>query len=290
MKHFLVVFLLLPQLLATHFAYIQDRAQSHPRSRISTGDADLLEAGKGTKLREPIHDPTELKIISFNIRWRSGNELKKLIRAFQEDREIRLPAIIALQEVDRQKERSGKTNTARLLAEELGLHYAWAAPPTAKPDDEEETGVAILSAYPLSDLQRIVLPHEGPNRRRRVALGASLKISDQVWRVSSGDSETRISMDKKLAQMNAVLQDLAKYPSTMPAIVMGDLNTWEADAERKTFKLFSNAGLKTPFGPQATFSRKILFVPIEMKLDWVWLRGLEPVSYGIDKSVDISDH
>jgi endonuclease/exonuclease/phosphatase family metal-dependent hydrolase len=290
MKHFLVVFLLLPQLLATHFAYIQDRAQSHPRSRISTGDDDLLEAGKGTKLREPIHDPTELKIISFNIRWRSGNELKKLIRAFQEDREIRLPAIIALQEVDRQKERSGKTNTARLLAEELGLHYAWAAPPTAKPDDEEETGVAILSAYPLSDLQRIVLPHEGPNRRRRVALGASLKISDQVWRVYSVHSETRISMDKKLAQMNAVLQDLAKYPSTMPAIVMGDLNTWEADAERKTFKLFSNAGLKTPFGPQATFSRKILFVPIEMKLDWVWLRGLEPVSYGIDKSVDISDH
>jgi endonuclease/exonuclease/phosphatase family metal-dependent hydrolase len=290
MKHFLIVFLLLPQLLATHFAYIQDRAQSHPRSRISKDDADLLEAGKGTKLREPIHDPTQLKIISFNIRWRSGDELKKLIRAFREDREIGLPAIIALQEVDRQKERSGKTNTARLLAEELGLHYAWAAPPTAKPDDEEETGVAILSAYPLSDLQRIVLPHEGPNRRRRVALGASLKISDQVWRVYSVHSETRIAMDKKLAQMNAVLQDLAKYPATMPAIVMGDLNTWEADADRKTSKLFSDAGLKTPFGPQATFSRKILFVPIEMKLDWVWLRGLEPVSYGIDKSVDISDH
>ena len=38
------------------------------------------------------------------------------------------------------------------------MHYAWAAPPAAKPNDEEETGVAILSVYPLSDVRRIVLP------------------------------------------------------------------------------------------------------------------------------------
>src|SRR5262249_14249561 len=57
-----------------------------------------------------------------------------------------------LQEVDRNKKRSGKTNTAKLLADELGLYYAWAAPPTVKPNEEEETGVALLSVHPLTKI------------------------------------------------------------------------------------------------------------------------------------------
>jgi len=142
----------------------------------------------------------------------------------------------------------------------------------------------------MSDLQRIVLPHEGPGHRRRVALGATVRIGDLSVRVYSIHAETRIPLDKKLEQMNAVLQDLAHYPKSMPVIVLGDLNTWEANAQPRTNKLFSDAGFRTPFGSQTTFSRQILFVPLEIKLDWVWLRGLEFSSYGIDRKVELSDH
>ena len=100
-------------------------------------------------------------------------------------------------------------------------------------------------------MRRIVLPHEGPNRRRRVALGATVEIDNRPWRVYSAHAETRISIDKKLEQFKAMLEDLAQYPPDMPAIIMGDLNTWEPSAGRKTIKLFSDAGLKTPFGGQA---------------------------------------
>jgi endonuclease/exonuclease/phosphatase (EEP) superfamily protein YafD len=31
-------------------------------------------------------------------------------------------------------------------------------------------------------------------------------------------------------------------------------------------------------------------VPIEFRLDWVWLRGLEATSHGIDREIEISDH
>ncbi len=82
----------------------------------------------------------------------------------------------------------------------------------------------------------------------------------QRWRstIVSGESirltrRRGLSFDKKLEQFKAILDDLAQYPSDMPAIVMGDLNTWEADAGRKTIKFFTDAGLKTPFGGQATF-------------------------------------
>ncbi len=253
-------------------------------------DEPLLESGKGQTLRKPTAAASEIKIVSYNIRWRSGDDLKRLIKFFKEDPEIGGASILGLQEVDRQKKRSGNCNTAKMIADELGLHYAWAAPPAAKPGDEEETGVAILSVYPLSDVHRIVLPHEGPNKKRRVALGATVEIDKHHWRIYSAHAETRLGFDKKLEQYKAVLDDLAQYPAHMPAIVMGDLNTWEANAERKTAKLFSDAGLKTPFGNQTTFRRRVLFVPIELRLDWVWLRGLEAASFGIDRKVEVSDH
>ena len=253
-------------------------------------DVPLLESGKGATVRKQTPAPTEIKVISYNIRWRSGDDLKTLIKLFQDDPEIGGAAILALQEVDRHKKRSGHHNTAKLIANELGLHYAWAAPPSPKPTDEEETGVAILSVYPLSDVERIVLPHPGPGSRRRVALGATVEIDDRKWRVYSAHTETRISVDKKLEQFKAVLDDLARYPAHMPAIIMGDLNTWEMNADSKTAKFFSAAGLKTPFGPEATFKRRVLLVPIELKLDWVWLRGLEAASFGIDRKIEVSDH
>ena len=253
-------------------------------------DSSLLEYGQGANVKTIATAPSEIKIITYNIRWRSGDDLKQLIKLFREDPEIGNATILALQEVDRKKKRSRNSHVVKQVADELGMHYAWAAPPTPKPADEEETGVAILSVYPLTEVRRIVLPHEGPNGRRRVALGATVQMDNRKWRVYSAHAETRLSLDKKGEQFNAILQDLAKYPADMPAIVLGDLNTWQPDAERKTIKLFSDAGLRTPFGNENTFRRRILLVPIEFRLDWVWLRGLEASSYGIDRKVEVSDH
>ena len=254
-------------------------------------DVTLLESGHATTLRKPASTPTELKVLSYNIRWRSGEDLKDMIKLLKDDPEVGGAAILALQEVDRRKKRSGNNNTAKIIADELGLHYAWAAPPSVKATDEEETGVAILSVYPLSDVKRIVLPHPGPGQRRRVALGATIAIDNRQWRVYSAHAETRIKFDKKLEQFKAVLDDLANYPKDMPAIIMGDFNTWEPNAHDKVTKLFSDAGLKTPFvDGKKTFRRKILLVPLELKLDWVWLRGLEAANCGIDRQIEISDH
>ena len=269
----------------------QDKGFGNQRDRDEHAkeNSTLFESGEASKLRTP---PTsgEFRVVSYNIRWRSGDDLKKLIQLFREDAEIGNATVLALQEVDRNKKRSGKTNTAKLLADELGLYYAWAAPPTAKPNEEEETGVALLSVYPLSKIHRIVLPNEGPNHRRRVALGASIQMGTLEVRVYSAHAETRISMKKKLEQMNALLVDLKQHAPNSPVVIMGDLNTWQRDAGRKTIKLFTDAGFTTPFGSQTTFRRKVFFVPIDLRLDWIWVRGLEPTGYGIDRQITISDH
>lgn len=262
-------------------------SQKHSRP----ADSNLLETGHAANLSHAPKTPAEIKIVSYNIRWRGGNELRQLIKLFKDDPEIGGAAIIGLQEVDRNKARTGSENTVRLIAEELGKHYAWTAPPSTEPDKEEETGVAIVSTYPLADVHRILLPHEGPGRRRRVALGATVTIAGSSLRVYSVHSENRIPVAKKIGQMNAVLHDLARYPKDMPAVILGDLNTWEPDAVKRTSRLFVGENFTTPFpNGNSTFQRTILSIPIRLKLDWIWVRGLESTGYGIDKKIGLSDH
>jgi endonuclease/exonuclease/phosphatase family metal-dependent hydrolase len=258
-------------------------------SHVTNADTHLLEIGHAAKLRATPTAPDEIKVVSYNIRWRGGEELRKLAQFLKDDPETGGASILGLQEVDRDRKRTRNTNTAKVLADELGMHYAWAAPPQPKLEKEEETGVLVLSSFPLSDVHRIVLPHEGPNRRRRVGVGATVKIGQASLRVYSVHSETRLSMDKKLDQMKAVIKDLARYPKDMPAIVMGDFNTWEPGAQGKTSKLFTAEGFHTPFDDQATFSRRVV-IRFNLKLDWIWLRNIEATKAGIDKGISLSDH
>jgi endonuclease/exonuclease/phosphatase family metal-dependent hydrolase len=266
-------------------------ASAAPGPVLHATDSALLETGTGPTTTPAPKRQSEIKVVSYNIRWRGGKELDQLIKYLKHDSAIAGASIVGLQEVDRNKKRTANVNTIRLMAEKLGRHYAWAAPPTAKPGMEEETGVAILSTYPLTDVSRIVLPHPGPGRRRRVAIGATVNIDGAPLRVYSVHSENRMSVDRKLMQTKAVLEDLGRHPRQMRAIILGDLNTWEPSSVKKTSQLFVGESFTTPFdNDKSTFLRTVLLVPIKFKLDWIWLRGLEAISHGIDKSIDLSDH
>src|SRR4051794_30166305 len=93
---------------------------------------DLLETGSGVRLRSPDAAPSEIKIVSYNMRWRSGQTLDEIVKHLDSDPEIGRASIIGLQEADRNKKRSGYTNTARRIADQLGMYYAWAAPPLSE--------------------------------------------------------------------------------------------------------------------------------------------------------------
>lgn len=261
----------------------------HPTS-VGHSDSHLLEIGHAAKLRPAIQSPSDIKVLSYNIRWRSGEDLQKLGELLKNDPEVGGASVLALQEVDRNKKRSGNKNAARMLAEQLGMYYAWAAPAAPQSEKEEETGVVILSAYPLTDVHRLVLPHKGPGGRRRVALGATVTIGALGLRIYSVHSETRIPIERKLEQMKAVLNDLNLYRREMPAMVLGDLNTWEQEAVAKTFKLFTGENFHTPFDDGPTFFRRAFIVTIDLKLDWIWLRNLEDTSHGVNRKITLSDH
>ena len=248
---------------------------------------NLLEVGGASKPLNSKDAPAELKVVSYNIRWRGGEELKQVIKLLREDPAIGGASIIGLQEVDRNKKRTGNTNTARQIADALGMRYAWAAPPDAAQHGEEETGVELLSAFPLSDITRILLTHEGPEGRRRVAVGATVQVGSVPVRVYSVHAETRMPVEKKVEHWRAILEDLRLYPKVRDAIVLGDFNTIKHKDVRAARRLFSDAGFATPFPDDRPTWKTFI---IKLKLDWLWLRGLEANGFGIDKDVDLSDH
>ena len=246
----------------------------------------LLETGRAATLTAAPSGTAEFTVVSYNIRWRTGDELEQIASWLKSKHAL----VIALQEVDRAKQRTAKANNARVLAQSLGMYYAWAAPPAPKDNQEEETGVELLSMYPLNEVTPIILPHKGPGRWR-AAIGATIRIGNTSVRVYSVHSETRMTLGQKLDQYRAAIDDLAHFPKSMPAIVMGDFNSWEPATVTAVRKLFSEENFKTPFpDDEDTFKRSAIVFDVELKLDWIWLRGLTAKSYGIDRSFTVSDH
>ena len=250
-------------------------------------EPSLLEVGGELKAKAGADAPETLKVVSYNIRWRGGEELQELIKLLREDPEIGGAQVIGLQEVDRNKKRTGNVNTARQIADALGMRYAWAAPPSTGGDGEEETGVALLSSYPLSDVERVVLEGEGPEGRKRVAVGATVRVGREALRVYSVHAETRMPVEKKGGHWRTVLEDLKRFPKVRGAIVLGDFNRLKQKDVAAARKLFTGAGFTTPFADDRTTWKTFI---VELKLDWLWLRGLDPKAFGIDKSIDLSDH
>ncbi len=259
----------------------------HARAHDSSKESALLEVGGNVKADKVPDAPAELKVVSYNIRYRAGDDLEQLVKLLKEDPEIGGAHVIGLQEVDRNKRRTGNVNTARQLADALGMRYAWAAPPDTDGDGEEETGVAILSVFPLTDVSRVLLTHEGPDGRRRVAIGATVQVGRTPVRVYSVHAETRMPVEKKVEHWQAVLDDLRLHADAAGVIVVGDFNTIKGKDVKAARRLFTDAGFKTPLADDRKTWRTFV---IKLKLDWLWLRGLEARSSGIDKAVDLSDH
>jgi endonuclease/exonuclease/phosphatase family metal-dependent hydrolase len=253
----------------------------------------LLECGAAPQIVETSLRG-EVMFVSYNIRWRSGKELEQIINWLKERRGS-VPMIVGLQEVDRAKPRSKSVNNAKQIADAIGLYYAWSAPASASTDKakvvEEETGVEVLSPYPLTDVTRIILPNPGPGGRQRIAVAATLRIGETAIRVYSVHGETRLPIARKIEQLRAVLNDLDRFPKEMPAAVLGDFNTWELPAVQGIRRLFTEAGFTTALpDDESTFYRKALMFDVRLKLDWIWLRGFTPQRYGIDRQLTVSDH
>lgn len=141
------------------------------------------------------------------------------------------PDIVALQEVDCNRKRSGYVNQARWLGEKLGYHFAFAPAYNETSADGQigHYGNALLSRYPITDFRveplwrrEHLLPGE-PSwvNEPRCCFVARVETPKPIFVLGTHLSTSADQQEKQIPQLVA----LAKLLGDKPAVLMGDFNT-----------------------------------------------------------------
>src|SRR5262245_5199135 len=128
--------------------------------------AGPLVTSGGSVRNPPGTVPAEFRILTYNLHGPPNDRMDDLVDALKNDRVLKETAILGLQEVNRHHRKTGYKDVASELANVLGLYYAFAVENPYKKGGGER-GLAILSRFPMSQLERIPLPHAGPRSEER---------------------------------------------------------------------------------------------------------------------------
>lgn len=233
---------------------------------------------------------THLRVVNYNIHMITARKLADALRA---DPDIAGADVIALEEVESHP-KEGESR-ACLAAKELDLNCAFA--PGYGLRDGGTHGVALLSRFPLADLQVIELPYHDLhyNSARRVALGATIEVGGAPVRVYAVHLDNRINPAARKQQLAPVL-DAADH-ADLPTLIAGDMNTspfvWitgvipvPAGVQDDRLEKFVRArGFATPVTDVGATSQWL-----GMRLDALYTKGVEVRAHGVAQSVRVSDH
>lgn len=154
--------------------------------------------------------------------------------------------VIALQEVDRGVERSGRADEPRVLGERLGLEHAFGA---FFPYQGGEYGLALLSRFPIRRSEPLRLPD---GNEPRVALLAELELpSGRRVQVVNVHFDWVASDTFRYAQVEALAAVLDT--ASLPTVLLGDFND---EPGSRTLERWRGrfAAAEKPAGDRFTFS------------------------------------
>ena len=174
------------------------------------------------------------------------------------------PDIVALQELDVRRVRSGGIDQAHEIARELDMRHVHFHP--ALRVLEEEYGDAILTAHPSKLVRAGTLPEMAtwhPNEPRG-ALWAAVEVDGVELQVIN--THLGLRRAERLAQVDALLgpQWLGSPECRNPVIFLGDFNSVpRSEAYRKVARKFRDARKGAARGLQATYPSRYPFLALD---------------------------
>lgn len=238
--------------------------------------------------------PDKIRLVTFNVH--SGRDLPALAESIGAHPTLRNADIFLLQEIE-SYESEGASRT-RKLAEALQFNYVYA--PARATDEGGTHGLAILSRFPLSDIEVLPLKQYDLNykTRRRIALAATLDVAGRPLRVYNLHLDTRLNTKDRLEQLRPVVEAALAQP-VADVVIGGDFNTnafrwlfhvlpiFRSDQAGAVDDFMKENGFETPFAEAGPTSRKRL---LRFRLDSLYSQGLPVGKFGVERSVESSDH
>lgn len=183
------------------------------------------KAEKAARTCPPVYEATELDVITYNIKGgRSRHGAAYSIDRIATELAVWDADVVLLQEVDRFRKRSGLHDQPALLAERLGMDWAFGANVTFGPArrdlPRQEYGTAILSKLPITEHGNQYLPNMRGHEQRGM-LSATIETAGRevelvVTHLQHNNEQARVN------QISTIKGQLAG--SDHPFVFGGDLN------------------------------------------------------------------
>lgn len=224
-------------------------------------------------------------------------------QAFTEGRLMPRVDVLALQEADRKTKRAGDHHVARELAEALEMdwiHVPAGIPRGEKPktrqwwldfeepialDDTGDTGVGLLSRWPLSDVTRIDLPWHECAWRPRLGMAATVSVGSRKLRIFNAHVDPHAAVSGQLEQLQVLVSQAEK--NNGPTLILGDFNTLSKTKALETRSFLESNGYSTPF-PSGTATWR--GAGIRLHADWIFSRDVSIGKWGVARPLNVSDH
>jgi len=179
--------------------------------------------------------PQIIKVLTYNVHSCLGMDGKLFPARIARIISRHSPDIVALQEVDKNMERSRNQDQANLIAEQLDMQSIFF--PLLQ-DRGGEYGLAILSRYPSNAMGFKILPKlkmKRPSENRGVMW---LRLDTHCGPMHFFNTHLSYITSEKMAQMRHIVEGnmLDAIPSSEPVIFCGDLNS---GSDSPTYKLLS---------------------------------------------------
>ena len=229
--------------------------------------------------------------------------IKAAANAFSSGQLLPKVDILALQEADKRTVRSGGHHVAQELAN--ALHMNWVHVPAGIPrgvkpatrqwwldfeepidlHDNGDTGIALLSRLPMTEITRIDLPwHECP-WRPRLAMGATIDLGHRKLRLFNAHVDPHAAADGQLEQLETIAA--AAKSTSLPTIILGDFNTLSEKKCRETRRFLESQGYSSAF-PTGTATWR--GAGIRLHADWIFTKEVLIERWGVAKPLNVSDH
>lgn len=173
------------------------------------------------------------------------------------------PDIVALQEVDVGRSRTGDVDQAHAIARELDMEFHFH--PALKVE-EEHYGDAVLSRFPMRLVRADALPvAPGSNHEPRGAIWVAIEIEGHELQLIN--THLGVSARERVSQIEALFGEgwLASSQFTEPRVLCGDLNCFpRSGLHRRLCQSLYDAQLKLrSHRPRRTFPSRIPFGRID---------------------------
>ena len=224
----------------------------------------------------------ELRVLTFNIHHAEGEDGRLDVPRVAEVIKQSGADLVALQEVDRGAERSGRRDLLKELADLTGMRYAFGKNIDLQGGDY---GNAVLTSRPIVSEGNKLLPNTNGGEQRGV-LQVVLDVAGTRVLVLATHLDHRRDDAQRQASAGAMLEMLEAWGDG-PVVALGDFNDVPGSATYRTLVGAPLVDVWSVVGQGDGFT-----IPVKAptrRIDWILIRGLEPVAAEV-LTTDASDH